>query len=264
MSTVRIATPFNLDLDFEIAEFHRRVLAYAIDLFIMVMYAWIMGNFVYTDTVQEMAGGNRAGAGWSIVLISLPILLYPLISEVAMHGQTVGKKVLDIRVMNLHGGEPVLSQYILRWIFRFFEWPLVFGVVFPGFEILYQLMGMIIPGLVVIIIMAVTQKHQRLGDLAANTVLVKTRINTSINDTIFQEVDQNNYQVMFPQVMQLSDRDINTIKSVINNSHNKNGFQLARRTADRVKTALKIQTDTDTVIFLEKLLQDYNYLATKE
>ena len=264
MSTVRIATPFNLDLDFEIAEFHRRIFAYAIDLFIVVLYAWIMGNFVYTDTVQNMAGGNRAGAGWSIILISLPILLYPLIAEVSMHGQTVGKKILDIRVMNLYGGEPVLSQYILRWIFRFFEWPLVFGVVFPGFFIIYQLMLMVIPGLVVIVIMAVTQKHQRLGDLAANTVMVKTRINTSINDTIFQEVDQNNYQVMFPQVMQLSDRDINTIKSVINNSHTKNGQHLALRTADRVKTALKINTDTDTVIFLEKLLQDYNYLATKE
>lgn len=264
MSTVQISTPFNLHLDFEIAEFHRRVLAYCIDLFIMVLYAWIMGNFVYADPVQEIAGSSRAGAGWGILLISLPILLYPLICEIAMHGQTVGKKILDIRVMNLHGGEPVLSQYMLRWIFRFFEWPLVFGVAVPGFYILYRLAGMIVPGLVVIIIMAVTNKHQRLGDLAANTVLVKTRINTSINDTIFQEVDQHNYQVMFPQVMQLSDRDINTIKSVINNSHNKNGMQLAQRTADRVKSALKIDTDTETVIFLEKLLQDYNYLATKE
>ena len=263
MPSVQIATPFNLSLDFEIAEFHKRIFAYGIDLFIMVAYAWIMGNFVYADSMQTIVG-ERANMGWSIILISLPILLYPLICEVAMHGQTIGKKVLDIRVMNLHGGEPTLSQYIIRWIFRFFEWPLVFGVVFPGFFIIYQLMGMVIPGIVVIIIVAVTQKNQRLGDLAANTVLVKTRINTSINDTIFQEVDQNNYRVMFPQVMQLSDRDINTIKSVINNSNNKSGQDLAWRTADRVKTALKIETNTDAVMFLEILLQDYNYLATKE
>jgi hypothetical protein len=64
--------------------------------------------------------------------------------------------------------------------------------------------------------------------------------------------------------MQLSDRDINTIKSVINNSNNKSGQDLAWRTADRVKTALKIDTDTDPIMFLETLLQDYNYLATKE
>ena len=263
MPSVQIATPFNLHLDFEIAAFHKRLLAYSIDLFIMVLYAWIMGNFVYSGPVDGVVTG-RAIYGWSIILISLPLLLYALICEIAMHGQTVGKRILDIRVMNLYGGEPALSQYMLRWIFRFFEWPLVFGVVFPGFGIVLQLMGMIVPGVVVLIIIAVTQKSQRLGDLAANTVMVTTRINTSIHDTIFQEVDQNNYQVLFPQVMQLSDRDINTIKSVINNSHNKSGIELAQRTGDRVKSALRIESNTDPVLFLEKLLQDYNYLATKE
>ncbi|MEP7280320.1 MAG: RDD family protein [Bacteroidota bacterium] len=263
MSTVQIATPFNLNLDFEIADFHKRVFAYGIDLFIMVAYAWIMGSFVFDTSVRSLVG-DRANMGWSIIVVSLPILLYPLVSEIAMHGQSIGKKVLDIRVMNLHGGEPELSQYMTRWIFRFFEWPLVFGIVFPGYYIFYQLLSMMIPGIVVIIIIAVTKKNQRLGDLAANTVMVKTRINTSINDTIFQEVDQNNYQALFPQVMQLSDRDINTIKSVIGNSHHKSGLDLAQRTAERVKTALKIGSDMDDVLFLETLLQDYNYLATKE
>ncbi|HMC87812.1 MAG TPA: RDD family protein, partial [Chitinophagaceae bacterium] len=216
------------------------------------------------NEVQEITGGMRGNAGWSIIIISVPILFYALVCEIVLHGQTLGKKIVDIRVMNLSGGEPSLSQYIIRWIFRFFEWPLVFGVVFPGFFILYQLFGMILPGIVVIIIIAVTQKHQRLGDLAANTVIVKTRINTSINDTIFQDVDEKNYQVVFAEVMKLSDRDINTIKSVITNSHTKSGRDLAHRTADRVKTALKIQTDAEDVPFLEHLLQDYNYLATKE
>jgi uncharacterized RDD family membrane protein YckC len=264
MPSVQIATPFNLNLDFELAELHKRIFAYCIDLFIIVLYAWIMGNILYDDSFSGMTGGTRADAGWGILIISLPILLYPLVCELAMHGQTFGKKVLDIRVMNLQGGEPTLSQYIIRWMFRFFEWPLVFGMAVPGFYILLRLFFMVIPGIVVIIIIAITNKHQRLGDLAGNTVLVTTRINTSINDTVFQEVDQHNYQLLFPQVMQLSDRDINTIKSVVSNSYNKNSQDLAMRTADRVKTALKIETDIEPIIFLEKLLQDYNYLATKE
>jgi uncharacterized RDD family membrane protein YckC len=266
MSIVQIATPFNLRLDFEVADFHKRIFAYCIDLLIMVVYSWVMGHFVYDETAVEAFGGNgmRFVFGWSILLISVPILLYPLVCEIMMHGQTIGKKVFDIRVMNLNGGEPSLSQYLIRWIFRFFEWPLVFGVVFPGFLILFQLMGMILPGIVVIIIVAVTKNHQRLGDLAANTVLVKTRINTSINDTVFQEVDQKNYTVQYPQVMQLSDRDINTIKSVLSNSGNKNGEDLAWRIADRVKAALKVESNMHPINFLDKLLEDYNYLATKE
>lgn len=264
MPSVQIATPFNLSLDFEVAELHKRIFAYAIDLFIMVAYAWIMGNLVYDNSIPQFAGGEKTSTGWSIIIISLPILLYPLVCELALHGQTVGKKVMDIRVMNLYGGEPSLSQYITRWVFRFFEWPLVFGVVLPGFLILYQVFVMVFPGIAVIIIIAITQKNQRLGDLAANTVLVKTRINTSINDTVFQQVDYDNYEVMFPQVMQLSDRDINTIKSVVSNGHNKNSRDLAKRTADRVIFALKIETTQEPFDFLEKLLQDYNYLATKE
>ncbi|MFT3936144.1 MAG: RDD family protein [Chitinophagaceae bacterium] len=264
MSSVQIATPFNLSLDFEIAALHKRIFAYCIDLLIMVIYGWVMGNFVYDSSVSDFTETTGTTAGWSILIISVPLLLYAVVCEIAMHGQTVGKKVMDIRVMNLYGGEPSLSQYITRWIFRFFEWPLVFGVVFPKFLIIYQLLFMVFPGVAVIIIIAVTPKNQRLGDLAASTVLVKTRINTSISDTVFQEVDYNNYQLMFPQVMQLSDRDINTIKSVISNGYKKSSQDLAIRTAERVKSALKIETDTDAYIFLDKLLQDYNYLATKE
>ncbi|MDE3247958.1 MAG: RDD family protein [Bacteroidota bacterium] len=261
MASIQIATPFNLPLDFETAELHKRIFAYLVDLFIMALYAWIVGNFVYDTSVT---GVGQAIYGWSILFISVPILFYSLVSEVFMHGQTLGKKIFDLRVMSLHGGEPSLSQYLLRWIFRFFEWPLVFGVVIPGLGVLLQVFSMAIPGIVVVITIAVTAKGQRLGDLAAATILVNTRVNTSINDTVFQEVDQHNYKVMFPEVMRLSDRDINTIKSVLSNSYNRKHQDLAYRTAARVQSALKIQTQLEPIIFLEKLLQDYNYLATKE
>jgi len=262
MSTIQIATPFNVLLDFEIAAIHKRIFAWLLDLAIMVCYAWVLGNFVNSDFVVGI--GSKAVTGWSLLLVSLPILLYPLASEILLHGQSIGKKVMDIRVMSLAGGEPSLSQYVIRWMFRFFEWPLVFGVVLPNFYIISQLFVMAFPGIVVLITVAVTAKNQRLGDLAANTVLVKTRINTSIHDTIFQEVDSNNYQLLFPQVMQLSDRDINTIKTVLGNSNTKYGKQMVARTADRVRTALKIETELEDIIFLDKLLLDYNYLAAKE
>jgi hypothetical protein len=69
---------------------------------------------------------------------------------------------------------------------------------------------------------------------------------------------------MFPEVMRLSDRDINAIKSVVNQLHKTNRFETASRVAYKVKEVLKIDTLMDTTDFLEKLLADYNYLATKE
>jgi hypothetical protein len=119
-------------------------------------------------------------------------------------------------------------------------------------------------GIIVTIIIAVTPNSQRLGDLAAGTIVIQTQIKSSLNDTIFQEVSQKNHQVMYPEVMRLSDRDINTIKSVLTYAHKKQGALATRRIAEKIQQALVIQTKLTPVNFLEQLLADYNYLATKE
>jgi hypothetical protein len=144
------------------------------------------------------------------------------------------------------------------------EWPLVFSFVYPGFWIIYQLIIVGMFGIIVIIIIAVTAKNQRLGDLAANTAIVNTRIQSSIHDTVFMEITQKDYQVKFPEVLKLSDRDINTIKTVLNQSYKRNNFETAHRIAGRIKSVLSIESDMEVDLFLEQLIADYNYLATRE
>lgn len=261
MSTVKISTPFNIELEFELAEFYKRMLAYLIDLVILVVYSWGMREFLY-KTIGINNGYSSLGI--DIIFVSLPMLLYPLICEVSFHGQSLGKKVMGIRVLSLEGGEPHIGQYIMRWIFRVFEWPLVFGIVFPDFLIFFQVTFVLFFGIIVTIIVAVTKNNQRLGDLAAGTVVVNTRIKSSIHDTIFLEVSQKDYRVMFPDVLRLSDRDINTIKSVLNNANKKHGLQMSYRIAHKIQQVLQINTQMEPVPFLEQLMADYNYLATKE
>ena len=69
---------------------------------------------------------------------------------------------------------------------------------------------------------------------------------------------------MFPTVMKLSDRDINTIKTVLIQGGKRNNYDMCNRVAMKVKEVLKINTDLYPEQFLEKLLEDYNYLATRE
>ena len=38
MSVIQIATPFNIDLEFEIAEFHKRLFAYLMDFTLLILY----------------------------------------------------------------------------------------------------------------------------------------------------------------------------------------------------------------------------------
>ncbi len=260
MSNVQISTPFNITLDFEIAPFFKRLVAYFLDLMIMVAYAVFMRYFLYTGLQLE---GDSA-LGIDILLVSVPLLLYHLVFEIIFHGQSLGKMAMGIRVMSMDGGDPAISQYLLRWFFRVWEWPLVFSFVYPGFWIIYQLVIVGMFGIIVVIIIAVTAKNQRLGDIAANTAIVNTRIKSSIHDTVFMEITQKDYQVKFPQVLKLSDRDINTSKTVLNQSYKRNNFETAHRIAGRIKTVLNIQSDMEVDFFLEQLIADYNYLATKE
>jgi uncharacterized RDD family membrane protein YckC len=259
MPSIQINTPFNLSLDFELAGLHKRIFAYGVDLFILVMYSWGMRQFLYS--VLDIH--NKNWYGIDIIFVSIPMLLYALVCEVSLHGQTLGKKILGTRVMSLEGGEPTVSQYLLRWVTRFFEWPLVFGFVFPGFYILYQLLFVGFFGIFVVIIIAMSKSSQRLGDLAAGTVIVDTKIKTHINETVFVDIEHKDYVVQFPEVMKLSDRDINSIKAILDVAVKKSDLKLAASTAEKIKTHLKIQTSLSPYNFLETVLMDYNYLSAK-
>jgi hypothetical protein len=119
-------------------------------------------------------------------------------------------------------------------------------------------------GITTVIFIAVTPNNQRLGDLVAGTVVVNTKSKLTVDDTIFREVNKTDYKVVFADVMRLSDRDINTIKGVVTQANKSGNYEMCNRVAMKVKDVLKINTDMHPDQFLEKLLEDYNYLATKE
>ena len=175
-----------------------------------------------------------------------------------MNGQSVGKKLLHIRVMTLEGGQPSISQYLIRWIFRIID--------FPIFYILAASMGYLNPVTLIFIVAGLlfvifTPRSQRIGDLVAGTMIIDIKSRTSWEDTVFTELDAD-YQPTYPQVMQLSDRDVNTLKSIIESVRKKNDYELSIRIADRIKSKLHMESDQPSLEFLETLLKDYNYYAT--
>jgi uncharacterized RDD family membrane protein YckC len=261
MSIIQISTAFNIDLEFELAAFHKRLLAYMIDFILLIAYLVSMKFVLYNG----FSIGLHDNIGLDIIVISLPMLFYSLLTELWMNGQTFGKKLMSIRVISLDGGEATMGQYILRWITKFFEWPFLFGYMVFSESALYAyviITGFL--GIGVIICILVTKKGQRLGDLAAGTVIVDSKSELSIADTVFMDIREQDYKVMFPDVMRLSDGDINTIKSVLTQSQKRKNEDLCYRVETKVKEVLNIESTLSGSAFLEKLLEDYNYLATKE
>jgi uncharacterized RDD family membrane protein YckC len=258
MSIIQIATPFNIDIEFEVAEFHKRLLAYLIDFILLVIYMF--------TSIKLLFGEIRIGEsslGFAILVVLLPMLFYTLLTELWMNGQTIGKKLLKIKVVSLDGGEATLGQYLLRWFLRFYEWGFIIVALFY-FNIIAGFLVLLLGGIATVIIISITPRNQRLGDLAAGTVVVNTKTRLTIDDTIFIDVKKTDYKVTFPEVMRLSDRDINTIKGVLTQAGKRNNYDMCHRVAMKIKEVLKINSDMHVDQFLEKLLEDYNYLATKE
>jgi uncharacterized RDD family membrane protein YckC len=252
MLQVKLDTGFNIEVDFLIPGFFKRVLAWAIDAAIIVAYYIIGGQLL------SKALGPAENKIWPWVLFGLPSLGYHLLCEVFLNGQSIGKKATRIKVISADGGEPTLSQYLIRWSFRLADFP---------FWILAEIVVGALPwwcsiflfgGLACILS---TPYSQRIGDLVAGTILIDTRNRTSWEDTVFTEL-ADDYKPRYPQVMQLSDKDINTLKSIISSVSKNGNYDLSMRIAERIRSKLDIRSDQDSLEFLETLLKDYNYYST--
>ena len=257
MAIITIETPFNIDLEFKIAAVGQRALAWLIDIIIICVYYYVILRVVYPTFRMGEAIESTA----AILLIILPVLLYQMLSELLFNGQTLGKKLVGIQVIDKEGQEPTLGQYIIRWILSIGN---LFLYVIPYIILLSPIlliffMILYLPDFLCIVISA---KAQRLGDLAAGTVVIDCKYRPDINDTIYLAIENKDYQPLFPQVMRLSDRDINGIRNLLH-VKNQNGdhTHYMIEVSQKIKRVLSIETDLYPTDFLEQLLKDYNYFT---
>jgi uncharacterized RDD family membrane protein YckC len=102
---------------------------------------------------------------WAVILFSLPILTYHLLFEIMMNGQSLGKKAMSIKVITIDGGQPSISQYLIRWIFRLADFPLwIFAAIIQN-ALPWWCSPLLFAGIGCVII---TEKSQRIGDLVAD------------------------------------------------------------------------------------------------
>ena len=254
MLQVKLDTGFNIEVDFPIAPFHKRFFAWIIDYVVIIAY-FVVGNWL----LRSVMGVEWALGMWKLAVFSLPALFYHPLCEVFLNGQSIGKKVMHLKVITVDGGQPSISQYMIRWLFRMVDLPIwIFAAIadnsFPWWTAIFYFGG--------IACVIATPYSQRIGDVVAGTLLIDTRTRTSWEDTVFTELTEN-YQPRYPQVMQLSDKDINTLKGIINSVRKKSDYDLSIRIAGRIRSKLQIEDNEDSLDFLQTLLKDYNYYSTR-
>ncbi len=270
MAVIKVPTNFNIELEFEIPEFYRRFFALLIDMLIEYFYLRI-AIAVYKSLQYNAGRGDDADFNlWAIgLLLFLPIMVYHVVLEITMNGQSIGKKITGLRVVDEYGGKASIGQFMIRWLLRLSDlWIvmiLLYAATSPGFQnaesVFVVLFGIIFLAVDILLVVS-SKKGQRIGDILAGTILIRINTKSTIEETVFQEV-ADNYVPSFPQIMQLSDKDINAIKSILETARRKGDFVMADAAGAKIKSHLKIHSDMAPFDFLEVLLKDYNYLSTK-
>ncbi len=239
MASFSVNTTQNIAIDFEVASVGDRIVAFIIDYLIIVAYVIICSFLIFS--IGKL---GEAGTYLGIVFILLPISFYSLLSEIFLNGQTLGKKIMYIKVIHAGGKQAGFSQYLLRWLMRFVDvW--------------------IFSGVVGLLAMAFSDKRQRLGDLVAATIVVKLKSKVNLNDTLYVPTLQN-YTPAYPEAVYLSDADIQLCKQVLENYQKTGNFQLAEAAAQKLSTVLQVTPKHDTLTFLYAIITDYNYLSNQQ
>ncbi|MDP4263103.1 MAG: RDD family protein [Bacteroidota bacterium] len=270
MGVIKVPTTFNIDVEFEIPEFYRRFIALLIDRLVLFFY-WKIAVEILTS-VAESSDWSKNDTWYNLnavkLLLVLPMFLYHLVLEITMNGQSAGKKIMNIKVVSENGGRPSVSQFLIRWMLRDIWFILLFEMAIYNEQLgnkgeaLFLIVFVIAYFITDIVLVVSSKKGQRIGDILAHTILIRTNARTSIEETVFQEV-ADNYTPAFPQIMQLSDKDINAIKSILGTAKKKGDFQMASAASEKIKAHLKIDSSMSPFDFLEVLLKDYNYLSVK-
>lgn len=244
MKQIDIITSNNVTIQYELASVLQRFLALLIDSVIVIFY-YLLCNFIVSIIFFSTNYETIQVIGY---ILTIPVMFfYNLASEIFFNGQTIGKKAMQIKVVKVTGENASIGDYFVRWTYRIID----------------ILMS---AGAIAAIFVSSSEKSQRLGDLAANTSVVKLNPNNkySIRD-ILKIAKNKDYIPTYTQVTQLSDSDMLLIKNSLDRVKkfpNEENKKTILKLIDKVTVALNIEEiPKNKIKFLKTLLKDYIILT---
>lgn len=194
-----ISTPENVDLHLELAGLANRIVAAYIDtvityLAILLIYL-AMGIGVYV--LKEYGLDKEVRDIISTVALIVAFLAsfviffgYFMFFEIIWRGQTPGKKIMNIRVINQNGEPVTTSSIIMRNLLRVVD----VGV-----------------GLIGVVVMLFGKTERRLGDIAASTLVIK-ELKDHGSEII---IDRSRHQEIFADTARLTPPEYELLTSYL-------------------------------------------------
>jgi uncharacterized RDD family membrane protein YckC len=265
MKTLQIKTAQNVNIKFTVATVFQRLLAFMVDNVLKFAYIYFAAQIFGFKSLDD----SLTGDSWTLkavqVIFLLPITFYSLYSEILLNGQTLGKRLLKIKVINIDGFKPSTTDYIMRWFLRIVDFNL-FMLLFVyvaslGLKDQYVLLVVIflLGKMIGFFLILFTNNSQRFGDMIANTIVIYLKDDVKFSQTILEEI-KDNYVPTYPNVIKLSDNDVRIIKETFKSAAKFNDYKTLIKLRSKIQevSGIKSVHNTDKE-FIDIVLKDYNF-----
>lgn len=240
--TTHIVTGQFVRINQSAASLGERMAAQLIDWGIELV--WVIAILWLLSMMPDVASTSIITKIAYVLLLFFPVICYSLLWELFNHGQTPGKRLMKLRVVKTDGSSPSLGALIMRWMLWIADGPTL------------SFLG--------IFVMLVTRNHQRFGDMAAGTMVIKLASYNKISVTL-DEFDHlsPDYKPYYPQAADLSLEQVNLITQTLKAEPTAPHVMAL---ADKVRQVLAIThvKETSSHGFLERIVRDYQYYALQE
>jgi uncharacterized RDD family membrane protein YckC len=237
-----IDTPEQIAVEFPLAGVGSRFLAIAFDTLLQALIGVSLG-IVAGLVGLAVSTVNRSAAPWVLAVALLGFFVvymgYFAVFEALWRGQTPGKRLVGLRVIDVSGSPVTVYAAILRNVIRIVD----------------QIPGIYAVGIVSVL---VTSRQQRLGDLAAGTVVVHERTETLVvpSTTVAAGARMGAHRLTADDlfVMESFLRRRGDLDPVLR-------LDTARRIAQRMAAKLQIESTDDEERLIERLAAEYRASA---
>ncbi len=239
MRKVRIQTAQNISIEQNLAAITDRILAYILDL--IIIFTFIFTVFYLYTKIPWFSNMSA----WSFILVlGLPSFLYFPVIQYYNNGQSLGKKIMKLRIVKTDNTHPRLLDFIIRWLFRMIEISMI-------------------PGLALIFILS-TKKKQRLGDIVAGTTVVSEKNSVHLSSSFLDEYET--YTPLFKESMNLKEKDYKIIKEIFQNTHKNKQSLVFSQLRQKIEDLLNIKKPDqfNDQSFVERIIKDYEFYSLQQ
>ena len=247
MNELAIRSPTNVSINYQLAPMMERSIAFVIDFVIVMVVAQLISFALGTLLVFVLGDDYFLNLFLYGFLPLLLFVCYFALGEYWFDGQTVGKRVFNLRTIRVDGAPPTFETYGLR----------------SSMLLLDFLMSL---GTIGLLAAASSPLNQRIGDRISQTVVIRSNSRSlyQLNDILNIKTVED-HEVIYPNADRLNIKQALLIKEVVVKWETRRANALRgviTTTAERVASTLDIEVPPQRQLeFLRQVLRDYIVLT---